>query len=116
MTDPLDVVRREIQLHLKVDWIGLWLFPHLIREMVGMEDDAEVRKASMELVREFLERDVIEAGDIDWDAGAFVSWGLEPSAALARIESEWSALGKEPGLSEIAWFALTEHGSKVVGR
>ena len=38
-----------------------------------------------------------------------LSESLLPASAVA-----WTALRKEPDISEIAWFALTEHGMKTV--
>jgi hypothetical protein len=29
---------------------------------------------------------------------------LPPDQAVSRIEKEWSALGREPNIGEVAWF------------
>jgi hypothetical protein len=38
------------------------------------------------------------------DGRHFVPWILPAEAAIGRIAVEWSALGREPDIGEIAWF------------
>ena len=106
----LDRIRQEILTHLEIDWVELWLFPHLLHEIGGVRDEAKRREVSMALIRELLESGIIEAGEIDWEKKRFVPWLLGVEETIGRIESEWTQLGREPGMSEIGWFSLTEKG------
>jgi hypothetical protein len=38
------------------------------------------------------------------DGRHFASWDLLSAQAVARIEKEWSALGRLPNIGEVAWF------------
>ena len=108
----LDDVRASVLEHGTIDWVGLWVFPLTIREDLGVNEE-ESRKLTIQLARGLLEDGLFEVGDIDWEKKRFVSWRLDPEEAITRIDEEWTQLGKEPGLSEIAWFAITEKGKTV---
>jgi hypothetical protein len=40
------------------------------------------------------------------DGRHFVPWELRADQALSRIEKEWSTLGREPDIGEVAWFTI----------
>jgi hypothetical protein len=42
----------------------------------------------------------------------FVPWQLTIPEALARIEREWRALGRDPSLGDICWFNNTPAGNE----
>jgi hypothetical protein len=46
----------------------------------------------------------MQAGHPTPDGRHFVAWDLSPDQAVDQIEREWLALGREPGIGEVAWF------------
>lgn len=86
--------------------IGFWLVVSVVRSVraqLASVDDADVRRSVLSLVREALRRRLLIAGSVE-DEG-FDAWHLAPDDAVARIEREWSALGRDPHPGEIAVFA-----------
>jgi hypothetical protein len=58
----------------------------------------------------------MELGDVDvageWETReGFRKWNLTDEEAISRVEREWKALGRNPGLWEICWLRNTDRGN-----
>jgi len=86
------------------DHVGLWEIVRAVREDLGVSDNAEVRRLTLEVVASLLREHGLVAGKPTPDWRGFVPWPLSPEEAERRIEEEWAALGRDPNLWEIVWF------------
>jgi hypothetical protein len=91
-----------------VDLCGLASIVQIETKLLGEER----LRASLEVIRELLTSGLMVVGDL-FESG-FVPWNLAIPEALDRVEREWRALGREPNLWEICWFANTPLGNEKV--
>jgi hypothetical protein len=120
----LNGLKSEVLKECKEDHVGLWSIIWRIRYALNngeypspegdRADPLEVRRLTLRLVQELLEAGLLQAGSPTPDGRGFEPWSLGPRETLARIESEWDALGREPNIGEIVWFTATEKGAKEV--
>lgn len=96
------------------DHRGLWILPWELREVLGIEDPEERRRMTLRMVSDLLGAGLIRAG-FPRDRLGFEPWTLTAEEAVARIDREWRALGREPDIGEIVWFDITEKGREHVG-
>lgn len=97
---------------LQADWIaasrgddlGLFAVVRSVRERLrpGASWDL-VRSISVEALAPLLRSGQLVAVDL-LPAGEIAKWRGTPDEWLERIDSEWRALGRDPTISEIAWF------------
>lgn len=88
-----------------VDYVGLWEIAQTAREDLGASTTDEVRKISMQIVKELYEKGLRPG---DYYLGArFDYWPDEGcQAMLDRIDREWKNNRADPNLAEpICWFA-----------
>jgi hypothetical protein len=100
------------------DDVGLWSILWDVRYALNggtypgpgedRSDPREVRRLTMSLVRELLESGKVWAGFPTPDGRGFVPWKLTPDEAVARINAAWDALGREPNIGDIVWFAAAD--------
>lgn len=90
------------------DHIGLWRIVNAVRFDLGSADPAQTRTLALGLVRSLLQERGIQVGWPAPDGRHFIPWNLTPDQAMRRIESEWTTLGREPNIGELAWFTSTE--------
>ena len=86
------------------DHVGLWEIVEAVRFDLGATNASETRALTLRLVRSLLSERGMQVGHPGPDGRHFISWNLPPDQALRRIEKEWSALGREPNIGEVAWF------------
>jgi hypothetical protein len=86
------------------DHVGLWEIVNAVQFDLGSRDPTETQALTLRLVRSLLDERGMEVGHPAPDGRHFVSWDLPPDQAVRRIEEEWSALGREPNIGEVAWF------------
>jgi hypothetical protein len=98
-TDVLESLVEEC----RVDHVGLWEIVNAARHDLGASSPAEVQTTTVQLVRSLLDRGM-HVGYPAPDGKGFVLWGLPAEGAVRRIEQEWSALGRDPNIGEVAWF------------
>lgn len=110
----LNQLKADLLVECKDDHVGLWTLIKCVRLDLGVTDPAEVRRVTLELVVEFLESGLVQAGFPTADGRGFKRWDLSPEQVVARIEHEWDALGREPNIGDIVWFTTTEKGDKEV--
>ena len=90
------------------DHVGLWRFVNAVKQDLGIHDPSEVRRLTMIVVQELLEKHRIAVGEPTSDWRGFVPWNTPSDQALERIDREWTALGRDPNVWEIAWFTSME--------
>jgi hypothetical protein len=88
------------------DEAALWFIISELRRHLGIEDGAEIRRATLQMVRELLETGRVVAGlyappDSGLPAWRIVGWSGSVDDILARIEEEWDKLGREPDPGEV---------------
>ncbi|HEY5314622.1 MAG TPA: hypothetical protein VIK18_18965 [Pirellulales bacterium] len=81
------------------DYVGLWSILRQVREARYPQPKA----VTLALLRYLLSTGIIEAGEPD-ASGGFQVWKTSADETMSRIGSEWSALGHDPDLGDIAWF------------
>ena len=89
----------------EVDFVGLWDIAQASREDLGAQTTEDVRKLSLEIVRELYEKG-LRPGDY-YLGRRFDYWPDEGCrAVLDRIAREWIEAGADPNLAEpICWLA-----------
>jgi len=86
------------------DHVGLWEIVNAVRFDLGAVTPGDTRELTLRLVRSLLQERNMQVGHPAPDGRHFVAWNLPPDQAVSRIEKEWSALGREPSIGEVAWF------------
>jgi hypothetical protein len=86
------------------DHVGLWRIVNTARFDLGTRDPIDTRAMTLGLVRRLLHERGMQVGHPAPDGRHFVPWGLPHEQAVRRIEKEWSELGHEPNIGEVAWF------------
>jgi hypothetical protein len=90
------------------DHVGLWRIVNAVRFDLGSTDPSQTRAATLRLVRSLLQERGMQVGHPAPDGRHFVPWNLPPDQAVSRIDREWSALGRDPNIGEVAWFTSGE--------
>jgi hypothetical protein len=91
------------------DWIQLAEVVSLVHPSVGaLQSDAQVKDATLEMVRHMVEHGLVHVGDVTADG--FVPWGLGRDETIERIRQRWNDLPGSPGLGEVCWLANTTEG------
>jgi hypothetical protein len=105
-------IRNSILAESTEDYIGLWAILWNFRQYSGETNHFKLRCKTLELIKELLDGELIQAGTfVD---GEFELWQLSVEDVIDRITSEWDALGRDPDIGEIAWFVATEKGEHEV--
>jgi hypothetical protein len=112
MNIDLTSIARDFLTECGEDYVGLWSLVWQIRR-AGMADDSAVMNAALAVVTPLLKERKISAGQFVGrelcssrlvDKHGFEEWKMDPQHVVARIEKEWTQLGRDPGLGEIVWF------------
>jgi hypothetical protein len=91
-------------------------------EVGGATTQEGVLEMSLEMIRHVVQRGLMEIGDAlgvgshPTCVHAFVQfqpWNLPFEEAIARVEREWHALGRNPTLGEICWLQNTSKGREI---
>jgi hypothetical protein len=90
------------------DHVGLWEIVNAVQLDLGSRNPAATQALTLRLVRSLLDERGMQVGHPAPDGQHFVRWDLPPAEAVRRIEQEWSALGREPDIGEVAWFTSPE--------
>ena len=85
------------------DFVGLWEIVHVLERQIG--DARALRDQTLDVARELLARGLL-AGGLSSSDDDFHPWpDQRPDAVIARIRSEWIALGRTPNIGDIVWFS-----------
>jgi hypothetical protein len=106
VTKTLKELKEHLHSECEEDEVGLWYIVRGLRDDLGMNDDAEIRRSTRQLVRELLETGQIVAGWYAPPECGLPDWQIAPwpgsiDDILARISREWDCLGRDPNLGEI---------------
>ena len=104
---PDDVLESLVE-ECHADHVGLWEVVNAVHFDLGLTDPSQTRALTLRLVQRLVHERGIQVGHPTPDGRHFVSWGLPPDQAVSRIEREWSALGREPDIGEVAWFTSAD--------
>jgi hypothetical protein len=93
------------------DWVMLVQVESLVRQgRGGLSPDTAIGE-TVGAVAEMLTGGLVEVGDVREPAG-FMPWGVPPADAVARIRSEWRALGRDLEMGDICWLSNTALGDE----
>jgi hypothetical protein len=95
------------------DWIGLWRFARAARDDQPAATVDAIREQTLPMIRKLVVGEYMKAGALTEDAPGFVPWNEQGEAAVARIDEEWRALGRDPNIPDICWFENTPRGDQV---
>src|SRR5437773_990161 len=113
--NPDDLVHSLVE-ECREDHVGLWRIINAARLDLGCETPTEIRATTLRLIRNLLEDQGMQVGHPTSDGRDFVPWNLPRDQALSRIEKEWSALGRDPNIGDVAWFTSAESGATADSR
>ena len=106
-----DDVLESLAEECRTDHVGLWEIVDAVRFDLGSTKTSETRALTLRLVRRLLSERGMQVGYPAPDGRNFVAWDLPPDQAISRIDKEWSALGRDPNIGELAWFTSAEQSS-----
>jgi hypothetical protein len=104
---PEDVLECLVE-ECREDHVGLWRIVNAVRFDLGSADPVQTRATALGLVRSLLHERGMQVGHPAPDGRHFLPWNLSPDQAVSRIDREWSALGRDPNIGEVAWFTSAE--------
>jgi hypothetical protein len=93
-----DVLAKEA----RTECVGLWVLLWEVKQRLPSLGPVEARAAVLAIVREAIEQETVVPGE--FVEMRFTPWRASAKEALARIESAWLALGREPNIGEVVWF------------
>ncbi len=94
--------------------LGLWFAIAPIEDFYRGDDPASIKSKTLRVLRDLMKDGLIQAGVPTPDGAGFVPWDMPADAAIARIQKEWDALGHEPSIGDIVWFAATPAGDRLL--
>ena len=97
-------LRRRILTELETDDLGLWSVVLKARQILRA-GPGEVQSIVLSVLAQLMDSQEVAIGFPTEDGTGFVAWRMSPQAAIRRIELEWSDLGRDPDIGEIAWLA-----------
>lgn len=83
--------------------LGLWWLAADIRELWPGIPESEVRLETLRALRPLLDSGALRAVHL-FPGGKFKAWDGSVEEQLARMDAEWTALGRAPDLGDIVWF------------
>ena len=85
------------------DIIGLWEVIGYAEDYLEPDKGEELQKMTLAIVGRMLSRG-FQVGDMATDVRLKPWADQSPDAVVNRIEAHWNALGREPDISEVAYF------------
>jgi hypothetical protein len=99
-------IKQDILAECGEDYVGLWSIIKRFQS-AGITIEPTLMETTLDVLHELLSRDHIVAGQ--FSNNEFHIWERNPTEIVARIRDEWTALGRTPKISEIAWFTCDTH-------
>lgn len=90
------------------DHVGLWRVINAVRFDLGSTNPNQTRALTLQLVHRLLHERGVQVGHPAPDGRHFMPWELSPDQAVRRIEEEWSALGHDPDIGDVAWLTSAD--------
>jgi hypothetical protein len=85
------------------DIIGLWEVIGHAEDHIETDKGEDLQKVTLAIVRRMLSRG-FQAGDMARDVRLKLWSDQRPESVISRIEGRWNALGRQPTISEVAYF------------
>ena len=86
------------------DEVGLWLIIAKLRDDGGITNPTQLRAATLDFVREFLDSGQVVAGYYSPEGNGIAIWDMPTADVVSRISEEWDSLGREPNIGDIVVF------------
>jgi hypothetical protein len=83
--------------------VGLWWIADDVRQFRPESAENEIRAETLRALHPLLNRGLLRAVRL-LPGGSYQLWEGSVEEQLARIDAEWAALGRPPGIGDIAWF------------
>ncbi|CAN5843238.1 hypothetical protein BH23ACT11_BH23ACT11_06490 [soil metagenome] len=96
------------------DYEGIWRLARMVSEAIGTAEPGTVREVTLKLAKDWLVSGLVRAGAPNGYDSGFSAWPEAGEEAATRIAAEWSETERLPHLGEIAWFAITPEGDRLV--
>ena len=81
----------------------------MARRAMSTMEPKSVRRLVLTTLSEMMADGEVIAGVPTRD-GRFTAWATGPTATIVKIAQDWDALGRDPDIGEIVWFARTRSG------
>lgn len=101
-----DEVIADLLAECQADHVGLWEVVQAVQTDLRIREPAEVRSATLEIVRQLINHAGVEAGFPTPDGRNFQPWPISKESVVNRIADEWDALGRLPNIGDIVWFSV----------
>ena len=106
----------EYALEAESDYVGLWQICTRVRHDLAITDPDELRSTVMQVIDVMLAMGLL-AVDLPSEGPGRRPWQDQARASvLARIRSEWQALGRDPSVGDIVWFDNPDRGTAADAR
>lgn len=99
--------------------VGLWQILSEVRSIFPKANEQERKVITLEIVREYLNSGFIELAMLEYNNDnklEFKICDLDIDSAIHRIDREWSELGTEPSIGDIAYLITTDKGDQEADR
>lgn len=84
--------------------LSLWWMSRDVRQKLGPRaSEEDIRARTLELLRPLLDAGELQAAGL-LPGGTFIEWKGAVEDQLRRIDSDWRALGRQPGIGDVVWF------------
>lgn len=101
--DALESARKQWVEDCASSDVGLWWIADDVRQLRPGASEEELRGETLRALRPLLDQGLIRAARL-LPGGSYQLWEGSVEEQLARIDAEWAALGRPPGIGDIAWF------------
>lgn len=95
--------------------VGLWQILSSLRSTFPKANKKEIKIMTLEVVREYLKSGLMEIAMLSYSNEKkwhFKICDLDIDKIIDRIDNEWSQLGTEPGIGDIAYLITTDKGDQ----
>lgn len=91
--------------------IGLYEVCGDVRHNMGVRGDREIKRVTLEVVRELLSRGARPGNFKYYGSTEFIYWNeQDPDEVIARIDHEWDPAIGSPSIDDICWFECPPSG------
>jgi hypothetical protein len=95
-------IGQTISEELDEDYVGIWTLAwHIRRRIIDVSDEGV--RALATAILHGLHESAVRIGSLSEESGTFTPWPDEDG--VDRVMREWTALGRDPNIGEIAWLA-----------
>ena len=113
MTTPSISAKEFLLIEGEDDFVELRLVAEHVADLLRTSDLERIRDRTLAVIRQLLNEHLIVVGTLDPVSGELLVWECSSDEAVERIDHEWRAIGRKPGLYEVACFRDTPSGQQV---